>query len=87
MSEIDEMMVIPVPRMFPFGTEVDADGVKEVWDTFVVPYQDGPPSIELRTLMAILRAVNAGYQEDQFTSRTIGEDGSLYPFRFSGERG
>lgn len=78
-----KMMVIPVPTMFPFGTEIDLDGVKDVWDTFVEPLRDGPPSIELRSLMAILRAVGAGFVEDYFTSRTIGEDGSLYPFRFA----
>lgn len=46
------------PRMAPFGLPVGAEGVQEVWDTFVKPSQsdDAPPqSVEMRELMAILR--------------------------------
>ena len=46
------------PMMMPFGTEISAKDVHDVWDLFVKPTQsdDAPPqSVEDRALMAILR--------------------------------
>jgi hypothetical protein len=55
----------PIPLVAPSGFEVTAPMVKDVWDTFVVPDQekDLPQSGEMRVLMAILRAVNAGLEK------------------------
>ena len=64
-SEVN-VMEIPVPIVAPFGVEVTADAVKEVWDVFVKPGQDAGElqSVEDRILMAILRAVYAGFTFD-----------------------
>jgi hypothetical protein len=52
-----------VPLVAPFGTRIDRpEYVQEVWDAFVKPEQDAglPPSVEMRLLMAILRAMHKG---------------------------
>lgn len=56
-------LVIPVPEMAPFGVEIGASGVQDVWDAFVKPTQEAGEvqSVEMRTLMAILRSVKAGF--------------------------
>ena len=54
---------IPFPTVMPFRTRIDrSEYVQEVWDAFVKPEQDRgePPSVEMRLLMAILRAVAEG---------------------------
>lgn len=58
-------VTIPVPTVAPFGFEVEAPMVKEVWDAFVKPDQDtgNPQSGEMRILMGILRAVYEGLYE------------------------
>lgn len=58
-------MVIKVPIVAPFGIPISKKAVQEVWDTFVKPEQDSgvPQSEEMRCLMAILRAVYAGFPE------------------------
>lgn len=59
---------IPMPQVAPLGIPVTADAVQEVWDAFVAPSQrdDSPPqSVEMRCLMAILRAVHRGLEDDQ----------------------
>lgn len=63
----DKRIGIPVPRLAPFGIEVDSTGVMDVWNTFVKPDQDNdvPQSVEMRALMAILRAVYQGMTEDE----------------------
>lgn len=51
---------MPEPLVAPLGHGVTRDTVREVWDAFVTPSQsdDAPPqSVEMRALMAILRAV------------------------------
>jgi hypothetical protein len=57
------MMTIPVPMVAPLGIPIDAEACQMVWDTFVKPDQDSgqPQSIEMRQLMAILRAVYEGF--------------------------
>jgi hypothetical protein len=53
----------PIPIVRPLGSRLDkAEYVQEVWDEFVKPEQDAeiPPSVEMRLLMAILRAVAQG---------------------------
>ena len=64
--EVGDWMRIPVPVVRPFGTLLDKpEYVQEVWDAFVKPEQDAelPPSVEMRLLMAILRAVAQGLEE------------------------
>lgn len=64
-------MTTPTPGSFtptfaPFGVEVTAPMVHEVWDVFVKPAQsdDAPPqSVEMRVLMGILR-----WTHDQLSS-------------------
>jgi hypothetical protein len=56
-------LTIPVPVVRPLDSLLDRpEYVQEVWDAFVKPDQDSglPPSIEMRLLMAILRAVYQG---------------------------
>jgi len=53
-------ITIPHPKTRPFGTLVTAQDVQEVWDAYIAPEQHLPPSVEARTLTAILRAVHAG---------------------------
>lgn len=58
-----EKIEIPIPRLAPFGLALySPESVQEVWDTFVKPEQDAgiAQSVEMRTLMAILRAVHKG---------------------------
>ena len=60
-------ITIPVPSVAPLGIPVDSpEAVREVWDAFVKPEQDAgiPQSVEMRVLMAILRAVHAGLSDD-----------------------
>ena len=67
MDKVNEI-TIPTPAISPFGLEVSSEGVKDVWDTFVVPAQsdDAPPqSIEMRTLMASLRSVHEGLRREE----------------------
>lgn len=56
----------PVPLVAPLGIEVTPGIVQEVWDTFVKPEQEQgiPQSGEMRSLMAILRAVYEGLTND-----------------------
>jgi hypothetical protein len=71
MSEPYETVTIPVPQLAPFGEPINnPDVVQEVWDTFVKPSQDAGElqSIEMRALMAILRAVHKGLQDAQAAS-------------------
>jgi hypothetical protein len=59
-------ITIPVPIVAPTGSELDKpEYVQEVWDAFVKPEQDAeiPQSVEMRLLMAILRAVHAGLSD------------------------
>lgn len=51
-----ELKLVPVA---PLGQEIDRDGVRMVWDTFVKPVQDSGDlqSIEDRYLMACLRSL------------------------------
>jgi hypothetical protein len=55
-------MNMPVPTAAPLGVEVLPEHAQEVWDAFVKPEQeaDTPQSVEMRMLMAILRAFHAG---------------------------
>lgn len=58
---------IPVPRVAPLMIPLDDPAmVQEVWDVFVKPDQEAgiPQSVEMRMLMAILRAVHAGLSSD-----------------------
>lgn len=57
-------LTIPHPLVWPFGLPITAGGVQDVWDCFVKPDQDAgnPQSVEMRLLMAILRAVAAGLE-------------------------
>jgi hypothetical protein len=64
MTDEPQVLTIPVPLTRPFGTPVTLEGVEMVWDAFVMPHQDDPPSIEMRCLMAILRAVYEGMRTD-----------------------
>jgi hypothetical protein len=50
----------------PLSWNIARSDVQDVWDAFVKPLQDSgdPQSIEMRTLMAILRAVYAGLPEE-----------------------
>lgn len=57
---------IPVPQVAPLGWEVeDPEMIKGIWDTFVQPDIDAqvPQSVEMRVLMAVLRAVYEGLSE------------------------
>lgn len=58
----DKIIRIPVPIVAPLGQEVEPDDIRMVWDAFVKPTQMAgePQSMEMRILMAVLRAVNAG---------------------------
>lgn len=61
-----EAIVIPMPKVAPLGVPVNkAEYVQEVWDAFVKPDQDTglPQSVEMRVLMAILRAVHKGLED------------------------
>lgn len=62
MSTAPETFNCPVPEVRPFGVKVQAKHVQDVWDAFVRPVQEGdlPQSVEMRCLMAILRAVYSG---------------------------
>jgi hypothetical protein len=62
-----DTLTIPVPLLQPLGLPLDGSAVQEVWDTFVKPDQDAgiPQSVEMRALMAILRAVHAGYAHEE----------------------
>lgn len=67
MSESTEhqTVTIPMPLVLPFGSPITPGAVQDVWDAFVKPDQDAelPQSVEMRILMAILRAVYAGLEE------------------------
>ena len=69
----DPEMLIPVPQMAPFGDQINIDSVREVWNAFVKPDQDAGnvQSVEMRLLMAILRATFAGFMADGQTERSI----------------
>lgn len=55
-------VVIPVPTILPLGVEIGPQGVQDVWDAFVTPHQESGEvqSMEMRSLMAILRSVKVG---------------------------
>jgi hypothetical protein len=60
-------MTIPVPLVMPLGWPLENKKVvEEVWDVFVKPAQERGdlPSIEMRVLMAILRAVYEGMPDE-----------------------
>jgi hypothetical protein len=60
----EKTLTIPIPTVAPIGWEIDdVKLVQEVWDTFVKPDQEAGnvQSGEMRMLMAILRAVAAGF--------------------------
>lgn len=62
----EEHITIPVPIVRPLGAMLDKpEYVQEVWDAFVKPDQDAgvPQSVEMRMLMAILRAVAHGLSQ------------------------
>ena len=59
-------VTIPLPVVMPFGSRLDRpEFVQEVWDAFVKPDQEEkiPQSVEMRLLMAILRALYQGLEE------------------------
>lgn len=66
---MNKTLTIPVPTVAPFGDEMSSkDSIQEVWDAFVKPSQQdefAPQSVEMRVLMAILRAVYIGYLNDE----------------------
>lgn len=73
---MSDQIIIPRPTIRPLGIPVDRDAVQEVWDAFVKPEQEAglPQSVEMRTLMAILRAVAVGVREDGAApEREVGE--------------
>lgn len=55
-----ESLVIPWPRIRPLDVPVSVEALKEAWDTIIFPLADGPQSVEVRVLMATLRAVYDG---------------------------
>ena len=68
MAERDTV-TIPWPHVRPLAIPVTPSSVQEVWDTFVKSAPEdfaSPPSVEMRTLMAILRAVYAGLDRSDF---------------------
>jgi hypothetical protein len=69
-----DSIVIPVPLMAPFLLPLGAGAVQEVWDAFVRPDQDArmPQSIEMRALMAILRAVYQGMTNSELKGSGAG---------------
>ena len=58
----DRQIIMPVPTVAPFGTEFTPEYAQEVWDAFVKPDQEAgiPQSVEMRMLMALLRAFAQG---------------------------
>lgn len=65
-----EKIEIPIPRMEPFGVALHRpENIQELWDVFVKPEQDAgiPQSIEMRALMAVLRAVYQGLIDANIT--------------------
>jgi hypothetical protein len=62
----ERFIKVPMPTVAPLMYEMTKEGVREVWDAFVKPDQDSgmPQSVEMRLLMAILRAVNAAEWPD-----------------------
>jgi hypothetical protein len=59
-------ITIPTPRIAPFNLPITSrETIQEVWDEFVKPDQEAGilQSIEMRALMAILRAVYQGLPE------------------------
>ena len=71
MSAESRTITIPVPVVAPLGWELDKPQmVQDVWDVFVKPEQDAgvPQSIEMRALMAILRAIYQGLSEAEVTT-------------------
>jgi hypothetical protein len=61
-------ITIPTPIVAPLGWAVDnPQMIQDLWDTFVKPEQDAgrPPSVEMRVLMAVLRALYVGLGGEQ----------------------
>jgi hypothetical protein len=60
-GRLDGKLLIDHPRSEPLGIPVSADGVREIWEAFVVPDQlkGTAQSVEMRRLMGILRSVYA----------------------------
>jgi len=63
---VSRYITIPIPTVMPFGSELLPEHAQEVWDTFVKPDQDAGnlQSVEMRMLMAILRAFAQGVVVD-----------------------
>lgn len=60
------VITIPVPMVAPMGISINSRAaVQEVWDAFVKPDQEAGniQSVEMRMLMAILRAVYEGMED------------------------
>lgn len=56
-----DRLTIPWPAIRPLGIPVSAGGVKEAWDAIIAPLAgEGPQSVELRVLMAVVRSVYDG---------------------------
>ena len=70
-----EIVTIPHPHTAPFGVYITAAGLKEVWDAFVIPHQEAdlPQSVEMRTLMGVLRAVHHGLEQKESKQNTTTE--------------
>lgn len=53
-------ITMPIPQVAPFGMPLDKpeSAAQEIWDAFVKPDQErgDPQSVEMRMLMALLRA-------------------------------
>ena len=61
--DFEKTITIPIPIISPMGLEItEASTIEEIWDAFINPTQEEelPPSVEMRCLMAVLRAVYAG---------------------------
>jgi hypothetical protein len=66
MPETKRVVVMPVPLVAPLGTEFTPEFAQEVWDAFVKPDQEAGnlQSVEMRMLMALLRAFHQGEVTD-----------------------
>lgn len=61
-----DAVLMPWPRVAPLGIALSASAVQDVWDAYVKPAQDSPQSMEMRSLMAILRSVSAAMTRVDF---------------------
>lgn len=55
-------VVMPIPKAAPLFIEVRPEHAQDIWDAFVKPEQEQglPQSVEMRMLMALLRAFHQG---------------------------